>query len=99
MRIFRKVKIREYLTYDNTMLKDAAGVAGGALLCTPLIGPAILHGLAGFLIGGAGLIIADSLIKEIANQMSNVQMPDAGPGDTQKEEDVPAASPGNEPAL
>lgn len=60
------------------MLKDAAGVAGGALLLTPLGVPVLLHGLAGMLIGGAGLILADSLIKEITSQISHADLPDAG---------------------
>ncbi|NTU97283.1 MAG: hypothetical protein HGA62_05630 [Chlorobiaceae bacterium] len=68
------------------MLKDAAGFAGGALLLTPLGVPIFLHGVAGMLIGGAGLILADSFLKEIANQISHTDLPDAGQLAGQKEE-------------
>jgi hypothetical protein len=40
--------------------------------------PVFLHGVAGILIGGAKLILADSLMKEIANQMNNVRLPEPG---------------------
>jgi hypothetical protein len=46
------------------MLKEAAGVAGGALLL-PLGVPVALHGIAGILIGGAGLFVVDAVLKQV----------------------------------
>lgn len=48
------------------------------MLFFPLGMPVFLHGVAGILIGGAKLILADSLMKEIANQMNNVRLPEPG---------------------
>jgi len=45
------------------MLKEAAGV-GGALLLTPLGVPIALHGIAGILVGGAGLFVVDAVLKQ-----------------------------------
>jgi hypothetical protein len=70
------------------MLKEAAGIAGGALLFTPLGVPIFLHGVAGILIGGTGMILADSFLKEIANQIGHAEMPEAG---------LPAGKKGDEP--
>jgi len=53
------------------MLKDAAAAAGGAILLTPLGMPFVMHGVAGMLIGGAGLFIADSLMKQVVEVMNN----------------------------
>ncbi|ABB23681.1 hypothetical protein [Pelodictyon luteolum] len=47
------------------MLKEAAGAAGGALLFSPLAMPFVLHGVAGLLVGGAGLYAADSMLKQV----------------------------------
>jgi isoaspartyl peptidase/L-asparaginase-like protein (Ntn-hydrolase superfamily) len=47
------------------MLKEATGAVGGALLFSPLGMPFILHGVAGLLVGGAGLYAADSMLKQI----------------------------------
>jgi hypothetical protein len=66
------------------MLKDAAAAAGGAILLTPLGMPFVLHGVAGVLVGGAGLFIADSVLKQVMESISSPQDgPDAqggGPG-------------------
>ena len=53
------------------MLKDAAAAAGGAILLTPLGMPLVMHGVAGMLVGGAGLFLADSLMKQLAEAMNN----------------------------
>jgi len=53
------------------MLKDAAAAAGGAILLTPLGMPIVMHGVAGMLVGGAGLFIADSLMKQVVEAMNN----------------------------
>ncbi len=53
------------------MLKDAAAAAGGAILLTPLGMPFVLHGVAGMLVGGAGLFIADSLMKQVVEALNN----------------------------
>lgn len=52
------------------MLKDAAVAAGGAILLTPLGMPLVMHGVAGMLVGGAGLFIADSLMKQVVEAMN-----------------------------
>ncbi|ACD90434.1 conserved hypothetical protein [Chlorobium limicola DSM 245] len=66
------------------MLKDAAAAAGGAILLTPLGMPFVMHGVAGMLIGGAGLFIADSLMKQVVEVMNNQsgtpETPDEGSG-------------------
>jgi len=51
------------------MLKDAAAAAGGAILLTPLGMPFVMHGVAGMLVGGAGLFVADSLLKQVLEAM------------------------------
>lgn len=51
-----------------SVLKEAGGLAGGALLLTPLtpLGmPLLLHGVAGILVGGAGLFVADAVLKQV----------------------------------
>ncbi|MGB0132007.1 hypothetical protein [Chlorobium sp.] len=62
------------------MLKDAAAAAGGAILLTPLGMPFVMHGVAGMLVGGAGLFIADSLMKQVVEAMSNPSGSDETPG-------------------
>jgi|UniRef100_Q3AUC9 hypothetical protein len=52
-----------------SFLKEAGGLAGGALLLTPLtpLGvPLLLHGVAGIVVGGAGLFVADAVLKQVA---------------------------------
>ncbi len=63
------------------MLKDAAAAAGGAILLTPLGMPLVMHGVAGMLVGGAGLFIADSLMKQVVEAMNS----QSGSADTQGE--------------
>jgi len=47
------------------MLKEAAVLAGGALIFSPLGIPILIHGLSGVVIGGAGLIVADAMLKQV----------------------------------
>lgn len=54
------------------MLKDVAAAAGGAVLLTPLGIPFVLHGVAGMLVGGAGLYIADSVLKQILADLDSL---------------------------
>lgn len=46
------------------MLKEAAAVAGGALLLPPLGVSVVACGVPGLLIAGAGLFFADTILKE-----------------------------------
>ncbi|MBM3162377.1 MAG: hypothetical protein FJZ79_03440 [Chlorobi bacterium] len=63
------------------MLKDAAAAAGGAILLTPLGMPLVLHGVAGVLVGGAGLFIVDSVLKQVMESIGSPQdSPDARAG-------------------
>jgi hypothetical protein len=66
------------------MLKEAAGVAGGALLFTPLGVPIALHGIAGILIGGAGLLVVDAVLKQVEDIVQN---PVSQSGITEPEEE------------
>jgi hypothetical protein len=79
VRIFKKQE-SEFSKYRMSMLKEAAGIAGGALLLTPLGVPIFLYGVAGILVGGAGLIVADSLLKEVMSQMNISDLPKADGG-------------------
>jgi hypothetical protein len=53
------------------MLKEAGGLAGGALIFSPLGVPILLHGVAGVLVGGAGLFVADAVLKQVAGTINN----------------------------
>ena len=68
------------------MLKDAAAAAGGAILLTPLGMPFVMHGVAGMLVGGAGLFVADSLLKQVLEAMDTSQ---GSAGGVSEEESVP----------
>ena len=57
------------------MLKEATGVAGGALLFSPLGMPFVLHGVAGAIVGGAGVFVVDSVLKQISVTMNNLDQP------------------------
>lgn len=46
------------------MLKEAAAVAGGALLLPPLGVSVVACGIPGLLIAGAGLFFVDTILKE-----------------------------------
>lgn len=61
------------------MLKEA----GGALLLSPLGLPILVHhGLAGIIIGGAGLIVAKAVMNQVAEKV-------AGQGDEKGEDSAP----------
>jgi hypothetical protein len=51
------------------MLKEAAAVAGGALIFSPLGVPILLHGLSGIVVGGAGLFAVDAVLKQVGTLM------------------------------
>jgi hypothetical protein len=53
------------------MIKEAAGLAGGVLLFPPLGMPVMLHGIAGIVVGGAGLFVADAVLKQVGTMVSN----------------------------
>jgi hypothetical protein len=53
------------------MLKEAAGVAGAAIIFSPLGFPIIAHGLAGMIVGNAGLFVVDAFLKEIRVAVGN----------------------------
>lgn len=49
------------------MLKEIGGLAGGCLLFSPIGMPFLLHGVAGIIVGGAGLVVADALLKQVVD--------------------------------
>ncbi|NTW62819.1 MAG: hypothetical protein HGA46_01750 [Chlorobiaceae bacterium] len=53
------------------MIKETAAIAGGAVLFSPLSVPVMLHGVAGLLVGGAGLFIVDSVVKQLTDSIGN----------------------------
>lgn len=59
---------------QETMLKTAAGVAGGAFLFSP-VGMPIVHGIAGIAVASLGLIAAGSAIGAITDNIGNVLAP------------------------
>jgi len=59
------------------MLKEAGGLAGGALIFSPLGMPFLLHGVAGILVGGAGLFVADAVLKQVVDTASKI-VPQSG---------------------
>ena len=59
---------------QETMLKTAAGVAGGAFLFSP-VGMPIVHGIAGLAVASLGLIAAGSAVGAITDNIGNVFAP------------------------
>ncbi len=57
------------------MLKEAVGVAGGALLFSPLGVPILLHGVSGIVIGGAGLFVVDAVLKQVVTILPTMPSP------------------------
>lgn len=53
------------------MLKEAAGVAGAALIFSPIGMPIVAHGLAGLLVGNIGLFVVDVFLKDIGSALEN----------------------------
>ncbi len=61
------------------MLKEAGGLVGGVLIFSPAGVPILLHGVAGVLVGGAGLFVADAVLKQVVGAVNNlVPHPDSG---------------------
>ena len=61
------------------MLKEAGGLVGGALIFSPIGMPILLHGVAGAMVGGAGLFVADAVLKQVVGTVSNlVPHPETG---------------------
>ncbi|TLU81562.1 MAG: hypothetical protein FDX21_10780 [Chlorobium sp.] len=54
------------------MLKEAGGLAGGALILSPLGMPFLLHGIAGVVVGGAGLFVVDAVLKQVVDVTNNL---------------------------
>lgn len=59
---------------QKTVLKTAAGIAGGAVLFSP-VGMPIVHGIAGLAVASLGLIAAGSAIGAITDNIGNVLTP------------------------
>ena len=55
---------------QDTLLKTAAGVAGGALIFSP-VGMPIVHGLAGLAVASLGVIAAGSVVGAVADNIGN----------------------------
>jgi len=70
----------------SVMLKEAAGITGGAVFLTPLGLPLALHGIAGILVGGAGLFVADAVMKKVEE---NIHLPAFPYGTKKSEEEEP----------
>ncbi|TCD47124.1 hypothetical protein [Chlorobium sp. N1] len=73
------------------MLKEVAGAAGGALLFSPLGMPFVLHGVAGLLVGGAGLYVADSMLKQIMDASQKPSAPADAAGAVREQLRTPEA--------
>ncbi|MBN1279075.1 MAG: hypothetical protein JW989_04775 [Chlorobiaceae bacterium] len=54
-----------------TMVKNAAGVAGGVALIAP-VAPPLLHGLAGIAVVGLGVFAAGSLVFKAAEAFTGM---------------------------
>jgi len=62
-----------YLTLiRRVMLKEAGGIVGGALVFSPLGMPILLHGIAGVLVGGAGVFVADAVLKQVVETVNTM---------------------------
>ena len=47
------------------MLKEAVGIAGGALLLPTLGVPVVASGLSGLLVAGAGVLVVNAVMKHV----------------------------------
>ncbi|WP_153303699.1 hypothetical protein [Prosthecochloris sp. GSB1] len=56
------------------MLKTAAGVAGGALLFSP-VGMPIVHGVAGLAVASLGVMAAGSVLGAITDKIGDAMAP------------------------
>ncbi|MCG8341999.1 MAG: hypothetical protein MI684_04080 [Chlorobiales bacterium] len=52
----------------------AAGLAGGAVMFSPLGFPFLFHGVSGIVVGGLGLYAANAIIGKIAEENKQVQV-------------------------
>jgi hypothetical protein len=68
------------------MLKEAAGIAGGALLLPPLGISMVACGLPGLLVIGAGMFVADAIMKDIKSSKEKADRAEA-PAETDSLED------------
>jgi hypothetical protein len=55
----------------STVLKEIGGLASGAFIISPLGMPLLLHGVAGIIVGGAGLVVADVVLKQMVDTLNN----------------------------
>jgi hypothetical protein len=62
-------------TNGSDMLKEAAAVTGGALLLPPLGVSIVACGVPGLLIAGAGMFIADAVMKEKRSSETSYGVP------------------------
>jgi hypothetical protein len=63
------------LNGESEMLKEATGLAGGALLFSPLGMPVLFHGLSGIVVGGAGLFVANAVVKQVKELLPAMPSP------------------------
>ncbi|MFZ4524073.1 MAG: hypothetical protein ACOYOE_00630 [Chlorobium sp.] len=73
------------------MLKEAGGLAGGALIFSPLGMPLLFHGLAGVVVGGAGLFVADAVLKQVVEGASKLIPQSRTPGSGEQNPDSRSA--------
>ncbi len=73
------------------MLKDAAGVAGAALIFSPVGMPLVVHGIAGLIVGNVSLFLVESFLREIGAAVDQLE-PDESP------DAVSAGTEGSRPA-
>jgi divalent metal cation (Fe/Co/Zn/Cd) transporter len=59
---------------SNLMLKTAGGVAGGAMLFSPL-GMPVVHGLAGLAVAGLGIYAAGNLAFKAIGSLTGMENP------------------------
>ena len=73
---------KETYTMDDDMINKAvgaAGLAGGAVMFSPLGFPFLFHGLSGIVVGGLGAYAANAVIGKIAEQNKQIQSSPASP--------------------
>lgn len=78
---------------DDDMINKAvgaAGLAGGAVMFSPLGFPFLFHGLSGIVVGGLGAYAANAVIGKIVeqNKLSEQAPPDENRGDDFVQDDI-----------
>jgi hypothetical protein len=68
------------------MLKETATVAGGALILSPVGMPFLFHGVAGMLVGYAGLYVANAVMQQVAGSLNKDSQPKPEPVQPVKED-------------